>query len=213
MKVEIDEKEYVEKNYSDRNGNSGDCNSGKYNSGDWNSGNCNSRNYNSGDRNSGNGNSGGGNSGNYNSGNGNSGNWNSGNCNSGDWNSGDCNSGYFNTNKPRIRIFNKETDMKIEDIKFPNYFYFDLNIWVNVESMSDKEKEIYCWYKTTEGYLRTTDYKEAWKKSFNDSKDLEDIKKTLELPNFDYNIFEEITGISEKDFNVKLGKVKSKPKE
>jgi len=75
--------------------------------------------------------------------------------------------------------------------------------------MTDKEKEEFTWYKTTEGYLKKIDYKEAWKQSFNNAKK-EDVAKTLELPNFDYKLFEEISGITEEMFNSKLGKSEKK---
>jgi len=58
---------------------------------------------------------------------------NSGNRNSGDWNSG-----YFNIDKPKIRIFGKETDIKIEDIDFPNYLFFDLIEWIEIDDMTKK---------------------------------------------------------------------------
>ena len=154
-------------NSGDRN--SGDCNSGDWNSGDWNSGDWNSGGWNSGAR-------------------------NSGARNSGNWNSGDCNSGFLNTNTPKIRIFNKESC--VINIKFPGYFYFILNIWVSVNEMSEEEKEEHSDYKTTGGYLKIFEYKEAWKKSFENNCDKEQAEQTVNLPNFDYAIFKEITGIT-----------------
>jgi hypothetical protein len=204
MRVIIDGKEYIEKEESSSNsgnGNSGNENSGNFNSGNFNSGNGNSGNFNSGNGNSGDWNSGNRNSGNENSGNWNSGDWNSGNFNSGNFNSGSKNSGYLNTNQPKIRIFNKETNKNI--IVFPNYFYFSLTEWIKVEDMTDKEKKESYWYKTTEGYLRTINYKEAWKKSF-EKASKEDVAKTLKLPNFDYKIFQKISGITEKMIKQKL---------
>ena len=191
-------------NSGDRNSgdwNSGNRNSGNRNSGNRNSGDCNSGNWNSGNRNSGDCNLGNWNSGNRNSGNWNSGNRNSGNRNSGNWNSGDWNSGYLNTNQPKIRIFNKRTNCN--NISFPDYFYFSLCIWIKVEDMSDKDKKGYWWYKTTNGYLRTIGYKEAWKISF-DKATKEDVTKTLKLPNFNYKLFEKISGITKKMIQDKL---------
>jgi hypothetical protein len=43
-----------------------------------------------------------------------------------------------------------------------------------------------------------------WRKAFDNCNDLGDLRKTLELPNFDYQIFEEISGISKADFDKKL---------
>ena len=122
-------------NYNNGNWNSGNYNNGYCNSGNYNNGNCNSGSYNSGDCNIGSGNSGnsnvgGYNSGNWNSGSRNSGSYNSGNCNSGNhnsgdynignWNSGDWNkinysNGCFNTIEPKIKFFNKESNLTYED--------------------------------------------------------------------------------------------------
>jgi len=172
--------------------NTGSGNSGNRNSGNRNSGNRNSGDGNSGDWNSGNRNSGDGNSGYWNSGDWNSGDWNSGDGNSGNWNSGSRNSGFLNTNKPKIRIFNKETD--IEDINFPDFFYFDLCVWVNESEMSEQEKKDNPNFYVTQGYLKTYDYKEAWKLSYEKASE-SDKKKVFDLPNFDAEIFYEITGI------------------
>ena len=43
-------------------------------------------------------------------------------------NSGDFNSGYFNTNEPFVRIFNKECNKTRDEIYFPSFLYFDLNV-------------------------------------------------------------------------------------
>ena len=153
----------------------------------------NSRSWNSGDSNSGY----------WNSGYSNSGYRNSGNSNSGDWNSGDWNSGFFNINKPKVRIFGKETDIKKEDIDFPIYLYFNLTEFIDYDDMSEEEKQNNSSAEFTKGYLKTYEYKEAFKKSFEQA-EIYDIKKTLELPNFDYEIFEEISSISESDFDRRL---------
>ena len=173
--------------------NVGTGNTGLKNSGDRNSGNRNSGDSNSGDRNSGD----------SNSGNWNSGYRNSGYSNSGNWNSGNLNSGNLNTIESPLRIFNKLTKVKRKDIIYPDYFYFDLNVWVKQTNMTDEEKEDYYWYKTTEGYLKKIGYKEAWKQSF-EKTTKEDVAKTLKLPNFNYKIFEEISGITKKMIQGKL---------
>ena len=183
------------------NNNSGNLNSGNYNSGDRNSGNCNSGDRNSGNCNSGNWNSG---SGNCNSGNWNSGNWNSGNCNSGNynsgdrnsgnWNSGNWNSGFFNTDEPTVRMFNKETGLKREQISIPSFCYFDLTEWIEESKMTDDEKRDNPKFFVSGGYLKTNTYKEAFRKSW-DSASREERNKILSLPNFDAEIFLEISGI------------------
>ena len=187
------------------NRNSGDCNSGSVNSGDRNSGNWNSGDRNSGNWNSGTRNSGDGNSGNVNSGDGNSGNRNSGNWNSGNWNSGNWNSGFCNTNESKIRLFNKETDIMRDKFEFPNFFYFNLTDWIEVSNMTKIEKIQYPDYKVTDGFLRVFTYKEGWQNSFNNATK-KDIDTLLKLPNFDYNIFEDLSGITKKMIEYKLRK-------
>jgi len=73
--------------------------------------------------------------------------------------------------------------------------------------MTDDEKESYPNYKTTDGYLKTISYKEAWKKSFNHVIQKLEIEKLLALPNFDYKVFNEISGISKKDIEKKQEEV------
>ena len=188
-------------------GNTGVFNSGNCNSGDWNSGDCNSGYINSGNRNSGNWNSGNRNSGDWNSGNRNSGDWNSGrgnsgsrnsgNWNSGDWNSGNCNSGFFCTNSPKLRLFNKETDFTMEEFMKTEWYAvltsgkFNLTKW---RTYTDEEKAQDERKRLIGGELITIPYKEAcanWWASLSE-KDKAIIKT---IPNFDANIFAEITGI------------------
>ena len=202
-------------NWNSGNWNSGDCNSGNWNSGDCNSGDCNSGNRNSGNRNSGDRNSGNWNSGNWNSGdcnsgdcnsgNWNSGNWNSGDCNSGDcnsgnwnsgnWNSGDRNSGYFNVDSPLVRIFGKETDLKKEDIDFPSWLYFDLTQWVSHDTATDKEKKEHKnEIEISGGFLKTLTYKEAFRLAWR-KVEFSERKKLFSLPNWNNEIFMQISGI------------------
>ena len=185
--------------------NSGNHNSGDCNSGDCNSGNHNSGNHNSGDWNSGNWNSGNCNSGNWNSGDCNSGNWNSGNWNSGNWNSGDWNktcfsNGCFNTESPKIFLFNKPSDWTYQDWLNSDARYILMNCPSNViarvwdDDMTDAEKEQHPEYSVTGGFLKHIE-KETGRQMWWDG--LSDGKKTIvmNLPNFDKNIFKEITGI------------------
>ena len=187
-----------DRNSGDRNSgdrNSGDCNSGDRNSGDCNSGDCNSGDCNSGDRNSGDWNSGNRNSGNWNSGDRNSGDWNSGYYNSGYYNSGDWNSGYFNSNEPNVRMFNKMTDKKRDEIDIPSWCYFDLTVWVSPDTATDKEKEEHKKeFEISGGYLKTLEYKEAWRLAW-DKVGKEEHKQLLKLPNWNNEVFKEITGI------------------
>ena len=197
-------------NRNSGNCNTGDWNSGDRNSGNWNSGDRNSGNWNSGYRNSGDRNSGNWNTGNWNSGNRNSGNWNSGNCNTGDrnsgncntgdrnsgnWNSGNCNTGDLNSIDAPFRIFNKETDVDRDSVIYPDFFYFNLTSFISYDTATDEERKKYK--KEIEvcgGFLKGLEYKEAWRKSWDKASD-EDRRKVLALPNWDNEVFKEITGI------------------
>ena len=161
------------KEYNNRN--SGDCNSGNRNSGNRNSGNRNSGNWNSGD-------------------------WNSGDCNSGDYNSGDCNSGnwnsgFFNSDEPCVRMFNKMTKKKRSEINIPSWCCFDLTVWVSHDTATEEEKtEHKKEMETCGGFLKTLEYKQAWKLAW-DKAEKEEHKGLLNLPNWNNEVFKEITGI------------------
>ena len=185
--------------------NSGDCNSGNRNSGNGNSGDCNSGNRNSGNRNSGDWNSGDCNSGDcnsgdWNSGNRNSGDWNSGNWNSGDWNLSSFNAGCFNTDQHKLKFFDQETDMTMEewwssDARYLlNQIDFRPTEWIRSEDMTDEEKEQHPEYETTGGYLKIRDNTDACIKWWNE---LSEIRRNVikSIPNFDGEKFFKITGI------------------
>ena len=189
------------------NSNSGNRNSGYRNSGNRNSGNRNSGYRNSGYRNSGDRNSGDRNSGDRNSGNRNSGYWNSGNFNSGNSNSGNWNSGYWNkcngsngvfcTIEPTIKIFDKDTNMTLEEFIKSKYkkalcsVELKLTEWIRYTEEEMKEDDD---KKATKGYLKNYTYKEAcanwWSKLTEENKEI-----IMSIPNFDADKFEEITGI------------------
>ena len=172
--------------------NAGDRNTGSRNAGDWNAGDRNT-----GSRNSGNGNSGDWNTGDWNSGKGNTGDWNSGNGNSGDWNSCNYSNGFFcSIDDPDIRIFNKPSGMSY--LEFVNSKYYmalcsaPLRIaeWIEYskDEMDTDEK------KALGGYLKKRSYFEAcalwWDELTEENK-----KIITEIPNFDADIFYQITGI------------------
>ena len=139
------------------------------------------------------------NSGDRNSGHGNSGYRNSGYGNSGDGNSGYGNStnretGIFNTTQGKIRCFNKETDMSWNEINHPGFYKFYLNRWIPEDDMTDEEKKDQADFHVRGGYLKTYEWEEAWANYWRDS-DQEEKDRVLNLPNFDAEIFKEITGI------------------
>ena len=180
--------------------NSGNCNSGYRNSGDYNSGDRNSGNSNSGDYSSGDWNSGHRNSGNYNSGDWNSGNWNSGDYNSGDWNKTSNAVGCFNTEQQKLKFFDKETDMTLEqwwnsDARLLlNQIDLRSADWIWSHVMTDEEKAAHPEHETTGGYLKIRDNTDCCTEWWNG---LSEEKKNIirSIPNFDAEKFYQITGI------------------
>ncbi len=60
--------------------------------------------------------------------------------------------------------------------------------------MTDKEKEDVAGWDTVGGYLKTLTHKEAWAEYWDRARE-SDKKFFLSLPNFNAEMFEEITGI------------------
>ena len=153
-------------------------NTGKNNTGIGNSGSHNSGNRNSGNRNSGDHNTGSYNSGSSNSGHCNSGNHNDGNYNSGNFNIGDKHTGDFNTvTADTVLVFNKPVLVaEYEKYKKPDFLYFSLHTY--------DESNI----------ISVLPYKEAFIKSWENADPI-DRMRIKDCPNFDYDIFYEISGI------------------
>jgi hypothetical protein len=187
--------------------NTGQRNTGQRNTGDWNTGNGNVGNSNAGNRNTGHCNSGHWNSGSRNTGHCNSGHWNSGHWNSGsrntgqrntgDWNTGNRHVGCFNTvDAKSAHYFNKLLPVEVwRDAYKPKWLYeIKPTTWVDSVDMTDMEKDANPEYKTTGGYLRENDMKEEWRKAYAGGSP-EDIQAVRDLPGFDADVFEQITGL------------------
>lgn len=130
---------------------------------------------------------------------------NAGLCNSGDWNSGDWNktnfsNGCFNTEEPKIFLFNKPSDWTYRDWLNSDARYLLNQIprnvvdWIWSDDMTDEEKEQHPEYEVVDGYLKILDESECgqlWWDSL--SERYKNIIKAM--PNFDKEIFEDVTGI------------------
>ena len=154
-------------------------NTGLFNTGDYNTGNMNTGNLNSGYNNTGNMNTG---------------DWNTGNMNSGYWNTGTfnkCNysNGFFNTKEPTVNIFNVDSGMTASE--FYNSKYYDALIsspFILTEWIKDESKGLIG------GYLIEYTFEEACKNWWNKMSD-NDKEIIKSIPNFNADIFKEITGI------------------
>lgn len=131
---------------------------------------------------------------------GNAGLCNSGNRNSGDWNKTNFSNGCFNTEEPKIFLFNKPSDWTYRDWLNSDARYLLNQIprnvvdWIWSDNMTDEEKEQHPEYEVVDGYLKILDESECgqlWWDSL--SERYKNIIKAM--PNFDKEIFEDVTGI------------------
>ena len=171
-------------------------NTGYRNTGNNNTGDSNTGNRNTGYRNTGNWNTGNWNTGYRNTGDSNTGNSNTGNNNTGSWNTCNKETGFFNTQETdTVRVFNNECSRVVwEEADKPDFIYFNLTEWVCESDMNSQEKIDHTTFQTTGGYLKVYGYKEAFQKSWGEAGE-EDRAKLFKLPNFDAEVFKEISGI------------------
>ena len=122
--------------------------------------------------------------------------WSTGDWSTGDWSISSYSTGHFSTEDyAGFGAFNKPcTPDEWDNAYKPDWLYFNLAEWVATDEMSDQEKEDNPSYKTTDGYLKVYGYQEAFKKSYNEAT-REEQHKIKELPNFDADVFFEISGI------------------
>ena len=130
----------------------------------------------------------------------NTGNRNTGNRNTGDWNITSFSSGVFNTEEAKILMFNKPSDWSYRDWlnsdarHLLNQIPKNVVEWVHSEDMTDEEKAEYPTHEITGGYLKILDESECGQIWWDD---LSGGQKEVirNIPNYDKEIFEQITGI------------------
>ena len=179
------------------NGNTGLFNTGDRNAGNWNTGKKNTGERNAGYWNAGNRNTGDCNTGDCNAGYSNTGNWNVGNRNAGYWNSCNNSNGVFCRKEPTVKLFDVDSRYTLSEFRNSKYYRaltsssFNLTDWVEY---TDEEKKEDIDKAMIGGYLKEYTYKEACKNWWKNMS--EDNKNTiLSIPNFDKDVFEDITGI------------------
>lgn len=127
------------------------------------------------------------------------GNCNTGNWNTGNWNSTNFSSGFLNSVQQPLYIFNNPINLNRDEIQnlrgiqILNWNY-ENNWWIYSGNMTDEEKKNNPNHGKTGGYLKTVDFKTACEIMWNNL-DIDDKQTVIELPNFDADIFEKITGI------------------
>lgn len=140
------------------------------------------------------------NTGDCNTGDCNTGNWNTGNWNAGDWNITSFSVGCFNTEQPKIYMFNKPSDWTLQD-----WFYSRARDlldqigncpieYVRIDTITDEEKAAHPESEAIGGYLKKHTEKDNARKWWAGLSS-DDRNVIFNLPNFDAEIFKEITGI------------------
>ena len=166
--------------------NTGNGSTGDKSTGDWSTGNGST----------GNGSTGNGSTGNWSTGNRSTGNGSTGNGSTGNWSISDYSTGHFSTiDYSGFGAFNKPcTPKDWEEAIKPNFISLDMTKWIKREDMTEIEKKDNPKCETTGGYLKVLDYKEAWAESWENATE-EDKELLYNLPNFDKEVFKEISGI------------------
>lgn len=156
--------------------NTGDNNTGDWNTGSWNTGDFNIGYWNTGIRNIGS----------CNTGNSNTGYWNTGFRNIGNRNTGmfnTCNysNGFFNTKEPTVNIFNVDSGMTASEFYKSKYYYALMSSQFILTKLVDDKLKSYTFKEACANW---------WAKMTDKNKEI--IKS---IPNFNAEIFKEITGI------------------
>jgi len=131
----------------------------------------------------------------------NTGNKNTGNKNTGDWNITDFSTGCFNTKEEKIRLFNKRSNWTYRDWRYSSArdlmcdCPYTKTVWINEKYMTDSEKEENPTWKCSGGYLKINEVTDEDRQAWWDNLDDEEQEEIKSLPNFDKEIFKEITGI------------------
>ena len=179
------------------NRSTGDYSTGNRSTGDWSTGYRSTGNRSTGDYSTGD----------WSTGDWSTGDYSTGNRSTGHWSTSDYSTGHFSTiDDTGFSAFNKPcTRDQWAQADIPSWLYFNLTDWVDKEDMSDLEKEENPTYITTGGYLKVYEYQEAWRRSY-DNVTREEQLVVKNLPNFDAEVFYEISGI-------KIDEILSNPKE
>ncbi len=143
---------------------------GNYSTGECSSGNCSTGYASTGDR-------------------------STGDFSTGHWSTGKYSTGYFSVTEGQFSMFDKPCTVQEVNCEKPEWLFFDLTEWIDEDDMTNEEKAAHPLYEITGGYLKVYDYQQAARKSWVETT-LEDKKATLNLPNYDDSIMQQIFGFS-----------------
>ena len=133
-----------------------------------------------------------------NTGEGNTGLGNTGDRNTGYWNTGDRNTGVFCTGAAPFPMFNQSSTWTEQDFLNSQAFNLLCNVytkqWVPSSHMTEEEKQEFPSHETCEGYLKDIPFKEAFQNAWHNWS-ADSRKAFTDLPNFNSDIFFEITGV------------------
>ena len=127
----------------------------------------------------------------------NTGDCNTGNFNTGGWNASNYHVGCFNTlDAEQAYYFNKLGSVsEWRQAKKPDFLFRPYpTTWIASNDMTDAEKAEYPSHETNGGYLRKNDMRQEWQKAWSTA-DAKQVALLKALPNFDAQVFFEITGI------------------
>jgi hypothetical protein len=174
----------------------GNYSTGDYSTGDHSTGNRSTGNHSTGDRSTGVYSTGNFSTGHFSTGNCSTGGWSTGNYSTGSWSISNYSTGHFSTEDySGFGAFNKPCTIEEWDsAETPAFLYFGLIEWVTLSDMTEQEKIDNPSCEIIGGYSKPIDYKEAWRKAWNSATD-EDKELLYALPNFDAEVFKEISGI------------------
>jgi uncharacterized protein (DUF2237 family) len=181
-------------NYSTGHFSTGYFSTGNHSTGNFSTGYCSTGYCSTGDHSTGD----------HSTGNHSTGDFSTGNHSTGDFSISDYSTGHFSTEDySGFGAFNKPCTLEEwENAKKPELLKLVMTEWIPQYAMTSTEKEENLEYETTGGYLRVYSYKEAWRNSWDNATD-EDKELLYALPNFDKEVFKEISGIDLDEDTVK----------
>jgi len=198
---------YSTGNYSTGNYSTGNYSTGNHSTGNYSTGYRSTGNYSTGNWSTGYRSTGTWSTGDYSTGYRSTGTWSTGDYSTGNWSISNYSTGHFSTiDYSGFGAFDKPCTLEEwGEAEKPFWLYFPLTEWIKEEKMTDKEKKDNPSFKTTKGYLKVYDYKEAFQKSYAKATREEQLK-IKNLPNFDAEIFYQISGIKIDEETNLLGK-------